>query len=92
MSWVLCFHDILMGIIIFIGVLVFGLIVIVWSSHNVFISYIHDEPLEVAWTVFPIRVFLFLAFPSISLLYLGDKREGGATSTNYVKAVAHQWY
>jgi len=49
----------------------------------------HHTGLEVAWTVVPIIILVFIAVPSFRLLYFTDKiPEADMT----VKVVAHQWY
>lgn len=45
--------------------------------------------LELVWTVLPIVILLFMAFPSLYLLYLTEDTTNCAV---VVKVVAHQWY
>lgn len=47
------------------------------------------QTIEVIWTVLPAVILLFIAFPSLRLLYLLDEvNQPGVT----VKAIGHQWY
>lgn len=45
--------------------------------------------LEFMWTVLPMVILLFIAYPSLYLLYL---TESTPTPSITIKAVAHQWY
>jgi cytochrome c oxidase subunit 2 len=49
----------------------------------------HNTLLEVLWTVIPVLILLFIAIPSIRILYAYD-RTGDAEMT--IKAIGHQWY
>nr|YP_009121989.1 cytochrome c oxidase subunit II [Southwellina hispida]AIO11165.1 cytochrome c oxidase subunit 2 [Southwellina hispida] len=45
--------------------------------------------LEFVWTLLPIILLVFMAYPSMVLLYMGDVMPEGAVS---VVVVGHQWY
>lgn len=47
------------------------------------------QHLETVWTVLPATVLIFLAIPSIRLLYIIDECFHPSTT---VKAIGHQWY
>lgn len=60
------------------------------SSTNILDKYIVESHfLELIWTVVPIVILLFIAFPSLYLLYL---TEDSTSSGVRVKVVGHQWY
>ena len=88
MNRILVFHDLLMIVIVTIAVFVVGLLVIIRRVEGSTINYTHDEPLEVVWTLLPIFIFLFLAVPSITILFLSENSYN--TGSEYVKAIAHQ--
>lgn len=50
---------------------------------------LENQTVEVIWTILPTLILLFIAFPSLRLLYLLDE-------INYprvtIKAIGHQWY
>jgi len=50
---------------------------------------IDSHILETVWTVLPIIVLLFMAFPSLYLLYLIEEVSSPSLT---VKVVGHQWY
>lgn len=45
--------------------------------------------IEVIWTVVPIFILIFIAFPSLKILYLTDEINNPIIS---IKVVGHQWY
>jgi len=50
---------------------------------------IDSHALERIWTLVPIIILLFMAFPSLYLLYLAEDLTNPAVT---VKVVGHQWY
>ena len=50
----------------------------------------HNTAIEVAWTIVPVLILLFIAVPSFRLLY--DKETTPANAAMTVKAVGYQWY
>nr|YP_010577067.1 cytochrome c oxidase subunit II [Tristichotrochus unicus]UZN92185.1 cytochrome c oxidase subunit 2 [Tristichotrochus unicus] len=49
----------------------------------------HGQELETVWTSLPIVVLLFLAMPSLRLLYISDEV---STPEMTIKSLGHQWY
>ena len=83
------FHD--HGIILRVGIIVLVLIV---STRLIFnrlhTRTVHEaQTLEILWTLFPAVLLIWLALPSLRLLYLIDEQ---ANSNIVVKALGHQWY
>jgi cytochrome c oxidase subunit II len=98
MEEVVQLHDKLLWIIIIISVFVLGLLVVVMVRFNEKRNptpsrTTHNAVLEVAWTVVPVLILLFIAFgPPVSsfrLLYFSDRASDAAMT---VKATGHQWY
>jgi cytochrome c oxidase subunit 2 len=98
MEEVVQLHDKLLWIITIISVFVLGLLVVVIVRFNEKRNptpsrTTHNALLEVAWTVIPVLILLFIAFgPPISsfrLLYFADRT---ADAKMTIKAVGHQWY
>jgi cytochrome c oxidase subunit II len=87
-------HDLLLVIITVICLFVAGLIIYaVWRFHAsrnpVPTTTTHNTFIEIAWTVLPILILVFIAIPSFRLLYYGDKATDAAFT---VKVTGHQWY
>nr|QIZ12535.1 cytochrome c oxidase subunit II [Tonicina zschaui] len=50
---------------------------------------LESQEIEMIWTIMPAIILIFLAFPSLRLLYLLDEVEAPGLT---VKAIGHQWY
>ena len=88
------FHNLLLWIIIATCLFVLGLLV--WiviryrASANPVPSKVHHNTLlEVAWTLIPVIILVFIAVPSFRLLYF---QETLPTPDVQIKAVGKQWF
>ena len=83
------FHDhTLIILTLVITVVGYALISIIFNSFsNRYI--LEAQYIETIWTVLPALVLIFLALPSLRLLYITD--ENHQTSLT-LKAIGHQWY
>lgn len=88
-SILISFHDhailVLIIVVTFVGYALTALIINSLSCRHIS----EAQEVETIWTVLPAGVLLFLAIPSLRLLYLIDEV---ATPGVTVKAVGHQWY
>jgi len=50
---------------------------------------LHGQTIEVIWTILPAIILLFIAFPSLRILYLLDEVNNPTIS---LKSIGHQWY
>jgi cytochrome c oxidase subunit II len=87
-------HDLLLVIISLICIFVAALLLYaVWRFHAsrnpVPTTTTHNTFIEIAWTVLPILILVFIAIPSFRLLYYGDKATDAAFT---VKVTGHQWF
>lgn len=83
------FHDHTLLILILVTSLVGYLIFILFFNklNNRFL--LHGQTIEIIWTILPAIVLLFIAFPSLRILYLLDEINNPAIS---IKTIGHQWY
>lgn len=83
------FHDHSLLILILVTTLVGYLIFILFFNelNNRFL--LHGQTIEVIWTILPAIVLLFIAFPSLRILYLLDEINNPSIS---IKTIGHQWY
>jgi cytochrome c oxidase subunit 2 len=83
------FHDHSLLILILVTTLVGYLIIILFFNklNNRFL--LHGQTIEVIWTILPAIVLLFIAFPSLRILYLLDEVNNPSLS---IKTIGHQWY
>lgn len=83
------FHDyalvILTLIITFVGYALASLILTSYRCNNI----LEAQEVETIWTVLPAVILIFLAFPSLRLLYLLDELEHPSLT---IKTIGHQWY
>lgn len=94
MDQIKSFHDLLLWIII--AVCIFVLALLVWicikyrASANPVPSKVHHNTLlEVAWTLIPVIILVFIAVPSFRLLYF---QETLPTPDVQIKAIGKQWF
>nr|AAX20059.1 cytochrome oxidase subunit II [Ceratitis podocarpi] len=83
------FHDhtlmILVMITTLVGYLMFMLFFNSYTNRNL----LHGQTIEMIWTILPAIVLLFIALPSLRLLYLLDEINEPSIT---LKAIGHQWY
>nr|YP_009179011.1 cytochrome c oxidase subunit II [Zeugodacus diaphorus]YP_010310498.1 cytochrome c oxidase subunit II [Zeugodacus scutellaris]YP_010508518.1 cytochrome c oxidase subunit II [Zeugodacus mukiae]ALJ93690.1 cytochrome c oxidase subunit II [Zeugodacus diaphorus]UMY76033.1 cytochrome c oxidase subunit II [Zeugodacus scutellaris]UXG57118.1 cytochrome c oxidase subunit 2 [Zeugodacus mukiae]WCB98387.1 cytochrome c oxidase subunit 2 [Zeugodacus diaphorus]WCB98439.1 cytochrome c oxidase subunit 2 [Ze len=83
------FHDhalmILVMITTLVGYLMFMLFFNTYTNRNL----LHGQTIEMIWTILPAIVLLFIALPSLRLLYLLDEINEPSVT---LKAIGHQWY
>lgn len=83
------FHDhiilVLVLIVTFVGYIISTLF------FNSFINryILENQPIEVIWTSIPALILIFIALPSLRLLYLLDEVNNPSIT---IKTIGHQWY
>jgi cytochrome c oxidase subunit 2 len=83
------FHDYIIILLVFIIVFVTIIIIFIYKRPFVNFKIINHNIIEIVWTVIPIVMLLFMAFPRLFILYLMDD----ITNSNMlVKVIGHQWY
>nr|YP_009679799.1 cytochrome c oxidase subunit II [Ptilella grandis]QDP70713.1 cytochrome oxidase subunit 2 [Ptilella grandis] len=89
MEEILFLHNQIMFILIIIITAVLWLIVRGLTGKAYHRYLVEGATIEIVWTLIPAIILVFIAFPSLKLLYLMDEVvEPGVT----VKAIGHQWY
>nr|AHX97824.1 cytochrome c oxidase subunit II [Pseudognaptodon sp. QL-2014] len=83
------FHDLAMLILLII--LIFILYVIFWFLTNIYINkfILHNQMIEVIWTIIPIIILMFMALPSLKILYTIEEILNPYLT---LKILGHQWY
>nr|YP_005351193.1 cytochrome c oxidase subunit II [Periplaneta americana]ADD71928.1 cytochrome c oxidase subunit II [Periplaneta americana] len=89
MEQLIYFHDhALMIIIMILMVVSYMMIAMVFNKYiNRFL--LEGQMIELAWTIAPAVILIFIAVPSLRLLYLMDEIN---TPTVTLKTIGHQWY
>nr|WNO18555.1 cytochrome c oxidase subunit II [Pectinodonta sp.] len=89
MEQLIFFHDHGMMILFMITCLVVYLMIYLMVNNMLNRFEVDGQVIETVWTIIPAVVLVFLAFPSLRLLYLLDEL-GSCFLT--IKCVGHQWY
>nr|YP_010238586.1 cytochrome c oxidase subunit II [Oestrus ovis]QTE20643.1 cytochrome c oxidase subunit II [Oestrus ovis] len=89
MEQLIFFHDhsllVLTMITIFVGYLMISLLFNKLTNRYL----LHGQSIEVIWTILPAIILIFIAFPSLRLLYLLDESSEPSIT---LKSIGHQWY
>lgn len=83
------FHDHRLLILTIITVIVGYLIGILFFNNYTNRFLLHGQTIEVIWTIIPAIILIFIALPSLRLLYLLDEISKPSLT---LKRVGHQWY
>nr|CUS58550.1 TPA: cytochrome c oxidase subunit 2 [Hydractinia polyclina] len=83
------FHDNLMFLIVLVLVFVGWLMVSAITNKQYYKYLVEGTLIEIVWTMVPAIILLFIAFPSLQLLYSMDEVIEPSLT---VKAIGHQWY
>nr|AXA45207.1 cytochrome c oxidase subunit II [Clionella kraussii] len=89
MEELIFFHDHAMMILIMIISLVGYAALSLMTNNYTCRSLVEGQEIETVWTIIPAFILVFLALPSLRLLYLLDEI-GNCSLT--VKSIGHQWY
>nr|YP_010227854.1 cytochrome c oxidase subunit II [Cryptocercus laojunensis]UDD86640.1 cytochrome c oxidase subunit II [Cryptocercus laojunensis] len=89
MEQLIYFHDHTLMIILMILTIVSYMMMAM--TYNKFINryLLEGQMIEVAWTIAPAIILIFIAVPSLRLLYLMDEINN---PTLTLKTIGHQWY
>nr|ASY97920.1 cytochrome c oxidase subunit II [Pseudocreobotra wahlbergii] len=89
MEQLMYFHDHSMFIIMMI-VMTVGYMILSLMTNKFIDRYVMDgQYLEILWTILPAVVLVFIALPSIRILYLIDENTKPQLT---LKTIGHQWY
>nr|YP_010987387.1 cytochrome c oxidase subunit II [Anagyrus galinae]WON65600.1 cytochrome c oxidase subunit II [Anagyrus galinae] len=89
MEYLIIFHDYVMIVILMILFLIFYFLIFMLLNKIINRFLFEGQLIEIIWTVVPILFLLFLAFPSLKILYLSDEIFNPYLS---IKVLGHQWY
>uniref|UniRef100_B2C6R2 Cytochrome c oxidase subunit 2 n=2 Tax=unclassified Nephtys TaxID=2628724 RepID=B2C6R2_9ANNE len=89
MTLLSAFHDHALVVIILIMSLVSYAMVTLMMNQLSCRTISEAQEIETIWTILPAIILLFLAFPSLRILYLMDEVSEPSVT---VKAIGHQWY
>nr|YP_010535417.1 cytochrome c oxidase subunit II [Amblyomma tholloni]QLD97052.1 cytochrome c oxidase subunit 2 [Amblyomma tholloni]QLD97065.1 cytochrome c oxidase subunit 2 [Amblyomma tholloni]UYB78004.1 cytochrome c oxidase subunit II [Amblyomma tholloni] len=83
------FHDHSMTIIISITIITMYMIINIMTNMFSSRSLMEGQEIEIIWTLIPAVTLIFIAIPSLHLLYLTDEIFNAQMA---IKVIGHQWY
>nr|YP_009250651.1 cytochrome c oxidase subunit II [Heterotermes cf. occiduus 3.15.2AUS]AMX22980.1 cytochrome c oxidase subunit 2 [Heterotermes cf. occiduus 3.15.2AUS] len=89
MEQLVFFHDHVLMIMLMITTTVSYMMAILIRSKQTSRFMLEGQMIETTWTIAPAIILVFIAMPSLRLLYLMDEIHNPALT---LKAVGHQWY
>nr|YP_009349768.1 cytochrome c oxidase subunit II [Pseudokuzicus pieli]AQM39813.1 cytochrome c oxidase subunit 2 [Pseudokuzicus pieli] len=89
MEQLIFFHDHTLLILLMITVLVSYIMLTLFFNKYTHRYLLEGQTIEVIWTILPAITLIFIALPSLRLLYLLDESMDPIIT---VKTIGHQWY
>nr|YP_010946364.1 cytochrome c oxidase subunit II [Balta hwangorum]WGO57082.1 cytochrome c oxidase subunit II [Balta hwangorum] len=89
MEQLIYFHDHTLMIIIMILMVVTYMMITLVNNKLINRYLLEGQMIEVAWTIAPAIILIFIAVPSLRLLYLMDEINNPIMT---LKTIGHQWY
>nr|QXN53087.1 cytochrome c oxidase subunit II [Hemerobius simulans] len=89
MEQLIFFHDHTLLILTMITILVSYLMITLFFNKFTNRFLLEGQTIEVIWTILPAITLIFIALPSLRLLYLLDEIDNPAIT---LKTIGHQWY
>nr|YP_010437837.1 cytochrome c oxidase subunit II [Bassarona dunya]UTB53969.1 cytochrome c oxidase subunit 2 [Bassarona dunya] len=89
MEQIIFFHDHTLIILIMITILVSHLMINLFFNKYINRFLLEGQMIELIWTILPAITLIFIALPSLRLLYLLDELNNPLIT---LKSIGHQWY
>nr|YP_009057630.1 cytochrome c oxidase subunit II [Nymphes myrmeleonoides]AHY39213.1 cytochrome c oxidase subunit II [Nymphes myrmeleonoides] len=89
MEQLIFFHDHTLLILIMITILVGYLMLTLFFNKLINRFLLEGQTIEIIWTILPAITLIFIALPSLRLLYLLDEIDNPSMT---LKVIGHQWY
>nr|QXI86606.1 cytochrome c oxidase subunit 2 [Allognathotermes hypogeus]QXT44182.1 cytochrome c oxidase subunit 2 [Allognathotermes hypogeus] len=89
MEQLIFFHDHALMIMLMIITVVFYTMISIFQNKQTSRFMLEGQMIETVWTIAPAVILVFIAMPSLRLLYLMDEIHNPALT---LSAIGHQWY
>nr|AGJ84210.1 cytochrome c oxidase subunit II [Kaltenbachiella sp. 23140] len=89
MEQLIFFHDHTIFIVIMIMFMISYMMIYIMNSKFINIKISENQFIEFIWTIIPPIILIFIAFPSLHLLYLMDEIKSPILT---IKILGHQWF
>nr|UZT67440.1 cytochrome c oxidase subunit 2 [Melanips sp. ZJUH 20220003] len=88
MEWLIKFHDFTLLVNLLITIMIIYMMVKILFNKLINL-YIDSQMIEIIWTILPMIILIFMAIPSLKILYLVDEMYFPLLT---IKCIGHQWY
>nr|ARH54626.1 cytochrome c oxidase subunit 2 [Scaphidema metallicum] len=89
MEQLLFFHDHTLMILIAITILISQILSGLFTNKLTYRFLLEGQTIELIWTILPAIILIFIALPSLKLIYVLDETNNPTIS---IKTIGHQWY
>nr|YP_010464290.1 cytochrome c oxidase subunit II [Exostira schroederi]UUL71667.1 cytochrome c oxidase subunit 2 [Exostira schroederi] len=89
MEQLMFFHDHTLLILTIITILVSQMMAALFFNKFTHRLLLEGQTIEVIWTILPAIILIFIALPSLKLIYILDETNNPSVS---IKTIGHQWY
>nr|AID66510.1 cytochrome oxidase subunit II [Pemphigus bursarius] len=89
MEQLIFFHDHTIFITLMIMSMITYMMIFIMKNNNINIKISENQFIEVIWTIIPPIILIFIALPSLHLLYLMDEIKSPILT---IKIMGHQWF
>nr|WRK84352.1 cytochrome c oxidase subunit II [Parasesarma affine] len=89
MEQLIFFHDHIMLVLVLIVTFVGYMMATLFFNSFINRYMLENQPIEIIWTSIPAFILIFIALPSLRLLYLLDEVNNPSMT---LKTIGHQWY
>nr|ALO76386.1 cytochrome c oxidase subunit 2 [Rhagophthalminae sp. GENSP01] len=89
MEQLIFFHDHSMMIMITIIMIVLYILISIFKNNKINRFIMKNQLIEILWTIVPTFTLIFIAIPSIKILYMMDEINSPMIS---IKSIGHQWF
>nr|QDI94078.1 cytochrome c oxidase subunit II [Leucophoroptera quadrimaculata] len=89
MEQLIFFHDHTIMILLMITIMVSYIMISTMYNKLINRILLEEETIELIWTIMPAITLMFIALPSLKILYLMDEINNPLMT---IKAIGHQWY
>nr|AML25970.1 cytochrome c oxidase subunit II [Staphylinidae sp. BMNH 1274226] len=89
MEQLMFFHDHTLMILIMITIMVGYILLSIFFNKFNYKYLLEGQMIEIIWTLLPAFILIFIALPSLRLLYLLDEINNPSIT---IKTIGHQWY
>nr|YP_010693559.1 cytochrome c oxidase subunit II [Scolytoplatypus skyliuae]WCB99750.1 cytochrome c oxidase subunit 2 [Scolytoplatypus skyliuae] len=89
MEQLMYFHDHTLLILIIITILISQILIYILMNKFSYRLLLEGQLIELIWTILPAIILIFIAMPSLRLLYILDESQNSLLT---IKTIGHQWF